>query len=306
MAKQGRRFTKEEIEFLKQNYNKMHYNDISKILERHPKVVHRKLMSLDLKPCGPNTLWAKEELEYLKNNLTDMESVKTIANYLGRSVQAVYVKIREENLNIKDHKTLWSLDELNYLEDSWGVRTVAVIARNLNRSETAVKERAYRLGLGRRVGNGYCIDDIYQILGVGRSTVLSWIYKGLLKAKKNKTTKHGAYIVTENDLKDFLFMQQELWDTRKWSINIFKKNGENPEWLNKKIEQDEKRLPKNKTAYSKTEDKTLLKLFFEGRTIAEIAKVIGRTERSVAMRLYRINYSQNDKGKKYEKTVTTF
>ena len=69
MAGQGRLFTKEEIEFLEQNYNKMHYKDISKILERHPKVIHRKLMSLGLRPCGPNTLWTEEEFEYLKNVL---------------------------------------------------------------------------------------------------------------------------------------------------------------------------------------------------------------------------------------------
>ena len=160
----------------------------------------------------------------------------------------------------------------------------------MNRSELAIMRKAYEIGLGKRVGNGYCVDDIYQMLGVGRSTVVAWIRKGWLKGKKNKTTKHGTYVVSENDLKDFLFTRQELWDTRKWNVNIFMKNEKNPEWLDEKIEQDKKRSSKTKTVYSKTEDKTILKLFFEGKTFVEISEVIGRTEKSVRMRLYRLNY----------------
>ena len=304
MAGQVRLFTKEEIEFLEQNYNKMHYKDISKILERHPKVIHRKLMNLGLRPCGPNTFWTEEEFEYLKNNLTDMRSVEGIAKHLGRSTQAIHSKIREQQLNIKDHKTLWSTEDLNYLEDKWGISTVKTIAKNLNRSELAIMRKACEIGLGKRVGNGYCVDDIYQMLGVGRSTVIAWIRKGWLKGKKNKTTKRGTYVVSENDLKDFLFTHQERWDTRKWNVNIFMKNEKNPEWLDKKIEQDKKRLSKSKTVYSNAEDKTLLKLFFEGKSFDEISKIVGRTEKSVRMRLHRIDYGIKDKGRKHEKNST--
>lgn len=48
----------------------------------------------------------------------------------------------------RNKKKIWSKEDEMYLEDSWGVKSIKTIAKNLGRSENAVICRARKLGCG--------------------------------------------------------------------------------------------------------------------------------------------------------------
>ena len=47
----------------------------------------------------------------------------------------------------------WSEEDLLYLESSWGKTKISTIAKKLGRTETAVKAKAFKLGLSSMLDN---------------------------------------------------------------------------------------------------------------------------------------------------------
>lgn len=99
----GRRWTEEEIEFLKENYEKEKPEKIAEELSRSLSSVYCKAQSLNLssKRCGYGRKWTSEEEKYLKENYSELPPQK-IADELDRSLNSVYGKAK--NLDLKSSR----------------------------------------------------------------------------------------------------------------------------------------------------------------------------------------------------------
>jgi hypothetical protein len=87
-----RRFTEEEINFIKENYSKMTGLEIAKKLGRSRGSVLSKTWILGLSKRG-RRVWKDSEIEFVKENYPD-KSVKQIAEILGRTNKSVHYMIQ--------------------------------------------------------------------------------------------------------------------------------------------------------------------------------------------------------------------
>ena len=89
--RESRRWTDKELEFLKENGEKMSIGEIAKALNRTRDSVSSRLRR------HPDAVylyreWSKDEEEYLKKNY-DYSKIKEIAKRLGRTEHSIWLKI---------------------------------------------------------------------------------------------------------------------------------------------------------------------------------------------------------------------
>lgn len=89
------KWTDSEVQYLKNNYLNMSYDDIGKVLGKTAIAVNAKSFSLKLFKKEPD--WTKEDLEYVKNNYMQMQT-REIAENLNRSIDAIRIKAKRMGL----------------------------------------------------------------------------------------------------------------------------------------------------------------------------------------------------------------
>jgi len=97
--KEGRKWTEEEVEFLKRNYSEMTGKEIAEALGRTDQSVWGKARDLGLKSdiVGHGRRWSDEEKSFLEENYTAM-TCQEIAEKLDRSLDAVFHQARKLGL----------------------------------------------------------------------------------------------------------------------------------------------------------------------------------------------------------------
>lgn len=284
----GRIWTVEEYEFLKANYGSMAIEEIAERFGRTKKAVEKKCCNLGL--TKRDDIWTEDELAIIREEYATA-NLDELAEKLGRTRTAI--KHRATMLGVK-RRVFWSDEELEYLHQWWGIKKPKVIAEMINRSEEAVLKKASEEGLGTRVGDGYTATELAHLLGVSKHRVCVFINKYGLVAKKNRSLKRKTYCIKEKEIIKFLRDNQELWDSRKLTVNIFlQKNKKNPEWFEEKLKKDRQGESYKEINYwSPSEDKILLDLFFKGYTQKEIAEELGRSWGAVNHRIQRLNWGR--------------
>lgn len=125
------------------------------------------------------------------------------------------------------------------LKEMWGRTSYSVIAKNTGHTETAVRLKAKRMGLGAMKDASYyvCAREVSRMMGVDVHKVTDyWVRKYGLKCKKIKSKKRTLWIfININELIKFLENHQDLWDSRKVEMYAF---GMEPEWLKEKRKRD--------------------------------------------------------------------
>lgn len=113
----------------------------------------------------------------------------------------------------------WTSDEEEYLETNYHRVSVKTVGRRLERSPTAVKLKAKRLGL-RKHDEGYTACSLAEALGVDPHWVLARIHSGKLRAthrRTERTARQGgdSWFVTDEAVLDFLRKHPYDLDLRK-------------------------------------------------------------------------------------------
>lgn len=185
---------------------------------------------------------------------------------------------------------IWTDEELNKLKDLWGNKPIRVIARRLNRTETAVIVKAKRLKLGSPscAGDYLNANRIAMIMGVDCRTVTGyWVDKCGLKASR-EVMRQGkiSWLINYEAFIKWLKKNQDKWDSRKVELYAL---GYEPDWLIDKRQRD-KEIPKRRFAkWTKTEDARAVYMFKKGKSKAEIAEALNRSACSVDHRLSRLD-----------------
>ena len=189
------------------------------------------------------------------------------------------------------HRT-WSKEEIEELEEMWGYYSIPAIAKRLDRSINAIKNKAYKIGLGRHLdsGNYISLNILMNTLGRrnGCSDIIDcWIKKGLpLKHKKVINMRYKVLKIDE--FWEWAEKHRTIIDFSRLEKNVLCPE---PEWVEKqrRIDIEAKRTFK-KTPWTKGEDEQLRMLVKEQRYgYAEISKMIRRTEGAIKRRLLDLN-----------------
>jgi hypothetical protein len=118
----------------------------------------------------------------------------------------------------------WSEKEVAYLEANLSRQSLAVLARKLGRSITAVALKAKRLGI-RKKDEGYTARSLAQAFGVDDHKVVHWVELGLLKASRRNSGKpRDMYFVSDREVKRFVTTYPTEFDLRRveqvWFIDL--------------------------------------------------------------------------------------
>jgi hypothetical protein len=185
----------------------------------------------------------------------------------------------------------WTQEELDYLEDKWGVISIKAIAKNLNRSFSAIKLKANRIGLddARNHIDGLTLLQLAKAINTEYNTIKYWIKnKGFpVRHKVTSKTQKFKYLT----YKDFWKWCEEHKDL----INLarFEKGaiGEEPDWADEKRKADALNIQmKYKTSWTKEEELKLISLVkLQKYTYPELVKILNRSEHAIKRKLHDLN-----------------
>lgn len=240
--------------------------------------------------------WTKDKIEFLKQhtNLT----VSELAEILQMSEGSVLQACKRHNIDVNLTKIYWSDEETKKFITDWQDETISyksLSKKYQNRSITALKSKAKRLGLSQRQHDSsyLTVKDIMTEMNVSKDRVRGWIKHGL-KYHISKI-KPYKYLISQSDLLTFLEKNQSLFDASQVSEYLFV---EEPEWLKNKRRTDRNTfIRKMGVKYSEGELKTITFMFKMGKSNQEIAKVVNRTESGIEkilteLKLSRKKYNQ--------------
>lgn len=91
--------------------------------------------------------WDKEELDFLINNWSSM-TAKQITGYINRTEKAIWKQAMRQGLSVR-RVDLTELRE--YIKTHGGETSSRLIAEKFNKSEVAVRQVAFRMGVSLRV-----------------------------------------------------------------------------------------------------------------------------------------------------------
>lgn len=222
-----RKWTKEEVQFLKDHYPSKGGNWVSEQLEMVPDKVRRKAKELKIHVITGNHTWTENDYEFLKLHYSE-KGPDWCSEQLKVSKQSLAGKASALNL-LFFH---WSSEEDEYMKLNYGPYGPKICAEHLNRNEDAICKRAWKLGLLRDnkhwwtesesvfIKNNYPIHGAEYVaneLGLSLSCVTTKVsHLGLLKLEQN-------YVWTEendNFLKEYFPINGSLWCADKLNIKV--------------------------------------------------------------------------------------
>ena len=105
-----------------------------------------------------------------------------------------YIKKRAARLGLTMHpdKRPWTAAEQEILERLLGRVSALTIARRLKRTEASVVLKIKRLGVSRRVRNGYTMRDLEECLGESHHKIQRWVANGWLRDRLQGTRRHDG------------------------------------------------------------------------------------------------------------------
>lgn len=189
---------------------------------------------------------------------------------------------------------IWSEKDINYLEEKWGVVSVDIIAKKLNRTVVSVRKKATSLNLGKWIDNIQYIKfkDLIIALGYSRS---GYCY---LK-KKLKALDFPILIKKVSKMKIEVVDIEEFWkwaEENKSELNFanFKDGalGKEPNWVKEKRKADKMNPAKVKVKkrWTKEEDNLLIaKVKSNTYTYKMLSEDLSRTETAIKRRLMDLN-----------------
>lgn len=187
----------------------------------------------------------------------------------------------------------WSNEEIEFLEDNWGYKSIPVIAKSLNRTISAVKAKAVKLGLGDHLDSGKYITFNQLIKELGYKDSYTWVLE--------RYTRYGCPIKTKKKLKHAykVINIDEFWKWAEENKDIVKFNkleenslGKEPAWVKEKriLDKSNLKIVNNNRLWTKEEDNLLIAKVKSYRyTWADLAKEFNRTEPAIRKRLQRLN-----------------
>ena len=231
-------------------------------------------------------LVTKNQIEqlYIKQGLTQEETAKRLG--IAKSTLWNYCK----EYGIKNTK-FWTDEEVYYLEENYGKYSLRTLAKNLNRTESAIRGKCLRLGLTSALGNTGLLNtsDIARALGIDRKTVWNYIQeRGLPAKKKVVLNKKKFWRIDIREFWKWLEKNKDLIDISNFEKNML---GLEPDWVDKKRKEDVRNKTRHNQNWTK-EEVNYLKANYRIKTFNEISRELNRTVSSVQIKSRKLGLSK--------------
>jgi hypothetical protein len=108
----------------------------------------------------------------------------------------------------------WTSEEERLLEENSGRRHVTWLAKRLKRSLTSVVLKLKRMGLRRRMTDGYTLGTLGECFGIDHHVIERWVREGKLTVKRRNpdAAERSPWYVTDRDV--LAFIRQHPLDFR--------------------------------------------------------------------------------------------
>lgn len=272
-----REWAPNEIDEIKEDAKIMNINELVIKYKRSSYTIKKLLSKYNIKTIGNIDFWSKEDISKLKSLLEEGKTSSEIAIILNRTTVSVEYKIRKECITTNMTRRFWTEEEEKYLEDNWDIHTIPYLCKKLNRTRSAIINKAFKMNLKTQLlhPEALKISEISELFNVNRNVIdTTWMILGL-PFKVQKTSESNSYkYVDIQDLFAFLENNQFLYDGKNLEKNIL---GPEPEWVKEKrkhdyfegFDGDYIKLEKKKMLQEK---KYYLELLKEENTIKKIRK----------------------------------
>lgn len=144
MRKKLQNWKKDELDFIKKNYNKMTASELSEKLNKTRNSVYNAIRELGLKKQIHNP-WTSDENKYLIEHY--LETSEEISMVLNRTVASI--NTQRDRLGLVKSAT-WTDEDVEYLKRNYMSKSYKEIANKLNRSEGAIIAKCNKLGLVKK------------------------------------------------------------------------------------------------------------------------------------------------------------
>lgn len=241
-------------------------------------------------------IWTEEEKRLLTELCEKNKTLKAMQKSFPDKTEAqIRTKCKNMGLEFNKKHKKWSPEELERFKADWSNHSISntrLRTKYKNRSIMALRACARRLGLAERpYDDSYLrIGDIVEEMQVSKDRVRMWIRNGLKYHKSH--IMPVKYLISQEDLLKFLKAHPECYDASKISKYIFHKE---PQWLVEKRRQDAKDFrsrSKQAKYYDNAECVRLEAMFKQGKSNAEIAQALNRTEYGVERMLSILGFSR--------------
>lgn len=233
--------------------------------------------------------WTKESEERLLKMNAKGLSLKTMANRLGRTENAVRLRIKHlgSSLNVKGRR--WTKEEEEDFVKNWRDESMnnEALVRKHNRTWHALQEKAVSMKLGSRPYNScyLSIQDVCSEMNVSSDRVYRWIRYGLRTHKGG--SKRRKYLISSDDLLDFLQKHPSWFLATKVDTCLFCGERGEPDWLIHKREYDKLHDRSNhQMVWSNAEDAKLFQMFNDGVSFQDLAAEFHRSVSAIRTHLY--------------------
>lgn len=133
----GRKWSKQEICYLKAHYVKTSAKRIAEILGRSQHSIYGKVRELGLKThaCGRGRKWDDGEIHFLRKSYEE-KPIRQMARELSRSINSVQQKARRLGLksSLRGVGSVWTLRETGFLSENIEKMSMVEIAEKLGKS----------------------------------------------------------------------------------------------------------------------------------------------------------------------------
>jgi DNA-binding CsgD family transcriptional regulator len=161
-----------------------------------------------------------------------------MSRILGRSQDGILIRLNRLGVHLVNE---WTEEELEILKNMWETHTTNEIAEILGKTDSAIRNKAFNLGLTRERVNpipedGLSLAEISEILKISRTTInTTWISLGLKTQIINISEERQCQYVLMKDLLAFLFTYPNIWDASVIEdevLNVL------PDWIKEKAVKD--------------------------------------------------------------------
>lgn len=194
----------------------------------------------------------------------------------------------------------WTIEEIEYLQENLGNVSINYISQKLNRTPSAIINKATRTGMGGPIiKTDYLLPNIAgKMIGKDLKTIMYWVeHKELPIVRKNIRGKKNRILIKYDTFINFLKNNQRLWDSKRVEPYAL---GYEPKWLLRKRELDKKTPRNSQQKWTKFDEIEAVRMREEGAAIQLIANKLNRSYASVKRKLYDIRMED----KRYGETST--
>lgn len=183
----------------------------------------------------------------------------------------------------------WTADEQSYLQESWGTVSINTIAKNLGRSQTAIKIKANKLGLGPFLDSGdyITVNQLSKAFKGGTNfytyQLKSWVENRGFPVKYKRVSKSLFRIIYLDDFWKWAEKNRSFLDFSKLEPLAF---GWEPEWVQEQRKKDFQSFSIQRKDRWTSADDDRLRILLQKHcySYTEISELLHRSEGAIQRR----------------------